>query len=292
MRRGIVIGMVVALLFLLGMPPAMANEPGTDDTTKNDEHQASLGVGSVTTGLPVLGSQLTVTVTVGDNGAIQSVSLDRAADPVEEGEHRVVYELATGGTFVLVKAGPHRVTTRVRSDGADDVTGPGQWSADVFGNGDVVISYVIGTDADGNPTVSIAGVSPPTGVEASTGDPRTYSSDRGAKAKVVVTLTSGDDTARLFFTVSTRQKEDGSVKVSLAVTLTNWRGHWFHHAGWKDGRHDGDHARSGQQRNARASTDGGKVSHDARNGHHDRPDGRDGRGDGHRGERSHSKSDG
>lgn len=298
MRRRAMAGIVVATaLLLIGMPAAVANDTETTDGADEAVHETKperpppLAVSNVEAVLPVLGSQLTITIKMGESGVIESVALDRDATVVKQGEHRVVYELAGGGTFALVKAGPHRVTAKIRSSSIADVTGPGTWTADVFGNGAVAIGYTVTTDPDGNPTIAVNGVTPPPGVQYDIGDPKTRSSDRGAKTKVVVSLISGDETARVVFTVSSRQKKDGTVKATLAVSLSNWRGHKFHHARWKDSRDD--KAWSGERRNTRASNDDDKkASRDSRDGRRDRQDGRDGRRDGRRGERFHSKSDG
>lgn len=287
------IAMVTALL-VMGVPAASADEADASDPAKDaqTDRPHPLGVETVVTTLPVLGSQLTVTVTMGDSGVIESVALDRDATAVREGEHRVVYEL-TEGTFVLVKAGAHRVTTKVRSDNVDDASGPGTWTADVFGNGNVVITYAVGTDDAGNPTVSVESVTPPPGVEADLGEPKSRSSERRAKAKQVVMLTSGEEAVRVVFAVSLKVNRDGTSKVSLAVSVGNWRGHWANHRRSKDDRRDGDHAWSRKRRNTRASKDGGKQARrDTRDERRDRPDGRDDRRDRDSRKRPHDKSDG
>lgn len=283
---------MVAALLVIGVPAVSADEADTGDSHREagTDRLPPLGVEATETTLPVLGSQLAVTVTMNESGAIDSVALDRDATVVREGDHRVVYELADGA-YVLVKAGPHRVTAKVRGDSVDDVTGPGSWSADVFGNGDVVISYRVGTDDAGNPTVSVERVTPPSGVEFEIGEAKSRSSERRARAKQVVMLSLGEDNARVVFAVSLKQRGDGTSKVSLAVSLSNWKRHEAHHRWSKNDRHEGDSRWSGERRDTRASNDGGERR-DSRDDRRDRPDDRDDRRDGDRTKRSHDKSDG
>ncbi len=213
-------------------------DPTVTETTI-PEHQIT----EVLSTLPVLGSGLNVTITRDDEGAISAVGLDPAdgATIVKEKDHKVVFLLSDGDTEVVVKARGGFVQTKVKADATADVTGPGSWSADVFGNGAVTIPYTVSFDGN-TPTITIGDVVVPTGVTAEVGEPKTRTSDDGEKSfyKVKVKLTSdnGDDSAKVSFVAKTRVNDEGEIKVSLAVTVS---------ARDRDKHHDDDDDRRGDK---------------------------------------------
>ncbi|MDP9495649.1 MAG: hypothetical protein M3P87_10460 [Actinomycetota bacterium] len=186
-------------------------------------------VTAVTSVLPVLGSGLTVSLTRDATGTITEVALDPSgATIVKEGDHKVVFLLADGDTQVVVKsyskdkgeedATAGGVKTTVTADATADVTGPGSWSADVFGTGVVTIPYTVAFD--GNvPSITIGDIVLPAGVTAQIGEPKVKTSDEKNKFRISVTLTSGENKAKVAFLASTRLDDDGELDVKLAVTL-------------------------------------------------------------------------
>jgi hypothetical protein len=197
--------------------------------------------------LPVLGSGLTVSLTRDDTGAITEVALDPSgATIVKEGDHKVVFLLADGDTQVVVKsysrdkgddgeATAGGVKTTVTADATADVTGPGSWSADVFGTGVVTIPYNVAFDGN-TPSITIGAIGLPAGVTAEIGDPKVKTSDEKSKFRISVTLISGENRAKVSFLASTRLDDDGELQVKLAVTL-DARNHV--RCGWD--RDDRDH---------------------------------------------------
>jgi hypothetical protein len=187
-------------------------------------------VTQVTSVFPVLGSGLTVSLTRDAAGTITEVALDPSgATIVKEGDHKVVFLLADGDTQVVVKsyskdkgddgeATAGGVKTTVTADATADVTGPGSWSADVFGTGIVTIPYTVAFDGN-TPSITIGEIALPAGVTAEIGEPKVKTSDEKSKFRIKVTLTSGEDTARVSFLASTRLDDDGELDVKLAVTL-------------------------------------------------------------------------
>ncbi len=266
--KALLAGLVLALLAGL---PGIAQAEATEETTTTTTPVPP--VTQVTSVLPVLGSGLTVSLTRDATGVITEVALDPSgATIVKEGDHKVVFLLADGDTQVVVKSSSKGegdeataggVKTTVTADATADVTGPGSWSADVFGTGVVTIPYTV--SFDGNvPTITIGDIVLPDGVTAEIGEPKIKTSDEKSKFRIKVTLTSGENKARVSFLASTHLDDDGQLRVKLSVTL-NSRDHV--RCGW--GHDDRDHQGGGDQvgdSQARWSGHGDHGDHDRDHG--------------------------
>lgn len=193
----------------------------TDSVAASADHQ----VIEVLTTLPVLGTGLSLTITRDATGAIASVGLDPAdaATVIKEKDHKVVFLLSDEDTVVVVKARGGSVRTKVKADATADVTGPGSWSADVFGNGIVTIPYTVSFDGI-TPTITIGEVIAPDGVTAEVGEAKTRTSDEGDRSsyKVKVKLTSDDERAKVTFVAKVSVNDEGETKVRLAVDLKSY----------------------------------------------------------------------
>jgi hypothetical protein len=289
--------MIAALLFVFALAPGIAQAESTDEetTTTTTPEVEVPPVIQVTSVLPVLGSGLTVSLTRDETGVITEVALDPSgATIVKEGDHKVVFLLADGDTQVVVKssskghgdeASAGGVKTTVTADATADVTGPGSWSADVFGTGVVTIPYEV--SFDGNvPSIAIGDIVLPDGVTADIGEPKIKTSDEKSKFRIKVTLISGENKARVSFLASTHLNDDGELEVKLAVTL-DAKNHV--RCGWGDGDHrdhDDDQVGAGGESGRRwGSGDDKDRDHEYRGDHrdgdndHNRDGGRDG-GDG------------
>ncbi len=242
--KALITGLVLTLMATLpGI--ALAENNTTEETTSTTTPVPPVPpVTQVTSVLPVLGSGLTVSLTRDAAGVITEVALDPSgATIVKEGDHKVVFLLADGDTQVVVKsyskgkgddATAGGVKTTVTADATADVTGPGSWSADVFGTGVVTIPYTVAFD--GNvPSIIIGDITLPDGVTAEISEPKIKTSDEKSKFQIKVTLISGDNKARVSFLASTRLDDDGEMKVKLAVTLDS-KNHV--RCGWGDGDRD------------------------------------------------------
>jgi len=157
---------------LLGLPAvavAQTPDPGTTATTS--------------TTLSLLGTGLTVEVVRDADNNIQSVNLDASGTTTvdEQSAHEVEFTFDGSSTEVNVQVEGDQLTVQVESAPLADIAGPGTWVGDVFGSGDVVVSYTV-SDSSGSPTVVIDGVTAPDGVgfEILTGD--------AGSAEVVFTL--------------------------------------------------------------------------------------------------------
>lgn len=193
----------------------------TDSAATSADHQVT----EVLTTLPVLGTGLSLTITRDETGAIASVGLDPAdaATVIKEKDHKVVFLLSDEDTVVVVKARGGSVRTKVKADATADVTGPGSWSADVFGNGIVTIPYTVSFDGI-TPTITIGEVIAPDGVIAEVGEAKTRTSDDADKSfyKVKVKLTSDDERAKVSFVAKVSVDDEGETNVRLAVGLKSY----------------------------------------------------------------------
>jgi hypothetical protein len=250
----------------------IAQTETADTEAVTQENQVSV----VLTTLPVLGTGLSVTINRDDSGAITSVGLDPAdaATVIKEKDHKVAFLLNDGNTEVVVKARGQSVQTKVKADATADVTGPGSWSADVFGTGAVTIPYTVSFDGI-NPTVTLGEIVAPEGVTAEVGEPKVRTSDDGDKSSyhVKVKLTSGDDRAKVSFAAKTHVNDEGQVEVRLAVTLSS---------------RDWDKDRDDRERRDRSDRDDDERRRDK----DDRDQGDRDRDDDERGERSDRDDDG
>jgi len=220
-RRTLIAALAMAVTVAL---PGVA-QAGDDDTAATDAEAtaADTQVTEVVSTLPVLGAGLSVTIARDETGTISSVGLDPAdgATILKEKDHKVVFLLSDGETQVVVKARKNSVQTKVKADATADLTGPGAWTADVFGTGDVTIPYTVAFEGN-TPIITIGDVIAPDGIVAETGEAKTRASDDGEKAftKVKVRLLSGEDTARVSFEARTHVNDDGELRVSLTVSLS------------------------------------------------------------------------
>src|SRR3954447_5252720 len=112
--------------------------------------------------LPLFGAQLTFTITTGPGGALSDVSVDPAGGvtATQLRPHKVVFEVANtdaagdpGKVVVRSRHGGQSVSTRAGS--LENVSGAGQWSGDVFGDGTTsTVDFTIADAGDGTPDIT------------------------------------------------------------------------------------------------------------------------------------------
>jgi len=123
--------------------------------------------GGMTATLPLLGTPLTVAVTLDAAGSISGVALDpsTALSKTKSGDDFVKFTNTAGSVKVSVKALAGHIAIKAKATQLGDLLGTGSWSSDVFGTGTKsTASYVVGKDASGHPTVTIGTVNTPAGV--------------------------------------------------------------------------------------------------------------------------------
>lgn len=220
------------------------SDPGETEVIETEAPVEEHEITEVLSTLPVLGTGLSVTVTRGEDGHIAAVALDPAdgSTVIKENDHKVVFLLADGNTEVVVKVRGNTIQTSVRADAIADVTGPGSWSADVFGNGVVTIPYSLSFEGNA-PIITLGEIVAPEGVTVEVGEPKAHVSDDGDKSfyKIKVRLTSGEEKAKVTLVAKTYvDDETGEVKVRFAVSVSDRD----RHKRWDDDDHrdrwDGD----------------------------------------------------
>jgi hypothetical protein len=201
----------VSLVALLALPlVALAN---TSD--------AIAQTGGMTTTLPLLGSSLTVEVTLDGTGNVSQVNLDPIGtfSASKVGAHAVTFNTADGTTKVKIKAKGDRLSVRASATSLDALVGPGTWSSDVFGTGEKSsVAYAVSKAADGSPVLELGAVSPAAGITVDAGTPTTRSDDHGTSASVKVAFGLNGYTKTLTVRVSASDK--GDHRASLEVKLS------------------------------------------------------------------------
>jgi hypothetical protein len=199
-------------------------DPEENAVTEPETAVAEHEITEVLSSLPVLGTGLNVTITRGEDGEISAVALDPAdgSTVVKENDHKMVFLLGDGDTEVVVKVRRNTIQTQVKADATADITGPGSWSADVFGNGLVTIPYTVSFEGNA-PIITLGEIVTPEGVTAEVGEPKARASVDGDKAfyKVKVRLASGEDSAKVTLVAKTYVDDDGEVKVRFAVSVSD-----------------------------------------------------------------------
>jgi hypothetical protein len=176
--------------------------------------------GGMTATLPLLGTSLTVDVSLDTVGNISGVTLTPSGDLTAQTEKPTVVKYANtaGTTTVSVKAKGSRLSISAKSATLADLVGDGTWAADVFGTGaDSTVPYTIGDDGSGAPTLAIGTVAPASGITAEVKAPVMKAEDDEASASGGVTFSHDGYVKRLKISVEV-DREDGHAH--LRITLS------------------------------------------------------------------------
>lgn len=188
--------------------------------------------------LPLFGAPLTIGITTGPGGALTEVTVDPADGNVatQLKPRKVVFQSANltdptgdpGKVVVKTRHGGQSVSARAGS--LADVSGPGSWSGDVFGDGTTsTVAFTIAAAADGSP--NITGITT-TGAAAVVGDVKLSTDDdddddessMSARVSVKFTNATGDQSRSVSVSVKVRTDEDGSTSAKLSVSLGRLKG--------------------------------------------------------------------
>jgi hypothetical protein len=186
--------------------------------------------------LPLFGAPLTLTITSGPGGAIASVAVDPATNTVATNldSHKVVFQSSSptdptadpAKVVVRSKHGGQSVSARAGS--LAQVSGPGSWSGDVFGDGSAAatVNFTVVAAADGSP--DITGTTATGGGVVGTVDHSTGGDDNesGMSARVSVKFTNaaGDLTRSLTISVRVATDEDGNTSAKTSISLGRIKG--------------------------------------------------------------------
>jgi hypothetical protein len=211
----------IALAGLLALP--LVALAGTTD--------AITQTGGMTATLPILGSSLTVSVTLDGSGNLSQVNLDPVgtATATKISGHAVTFDNSANGTQVRIKARGSSLSISATAGSLDALVGSGTWGADVFGTGTKsTVAYTIGKNGTA-PTVSIDSVAAAPGVTAVTPAPagqfghfgehswdaKAFQNGSGATGSVA--FSANGYTKILTISVSVSEK---ATKARLKITLT------------------------------------------------------------------------
>jgi len=185
--------------------------------------------GGMTATLPLLGTPLTVAVTLDSGGNISGVALDpsSALSKTKSGDDFVKFTNTDGSVKVAVKAKGGQLAIKAKAKQLGDLLGDGSWSADVFGTGTKsTAAYTVGKDSSGNPTVSIGTVTTPSGVvwtptpapvhKVTPGGSKSGDKAKGSHASASGTFTWQGFTKTL--TISVAVRGDGTAGLSISLT--------------------------------------------------------------------------
>lgn len=207
--------------------------------------------------LPLLGSPLTVTVTTDAGGGLLDVSLAGAGaaalpvDAVKPGKVAFVNEAGTVKVKVSAKDGGERV--QVRAGALADISGPGSWSGDIFGNGTTTtVNFTIAAGSDGGPDITGVSANPATGATVGAVERSTDTDDDDGEieqeAKVTITFTLNGQTRKLTIKAEV-ETENGVTESKLRISLGRLKG-----AAIADGPAVGPHTWSGNLCDGTAAT--------------------------------------
>ena len=200
----IAVGAIALLLALPGVAAATTNEPIAQ-------------TGGMEATLPLLGTSLTVGITLDATGNVTGVALSPSGlAQVSASDGQVTFSSADGSVKVKVKAGGDRLSISARTTLAA-LTGTGSWRADVFGTGaKSAVTYTVGDDGTGTPTVSINAVDAAAGLEASPLTTKMSEQDGDEAVTAGVAFAFNGYVKR--FTVRVRVNDDGSATLKLTLS--------------------------------------------------------------------------
>ena len=186
--------------------------------------------------LPLFGVPFTVDITTGPGGALANVAVTSANSTVatELKPRKVVFEnsTATDTARVVVKSKHGGQSVSAHAGTLAQVSGPGSWKGDVFGDGVAASSVAFtigGTDAapdiTGVVATPAAGITASVGaVDHSTGDGEEGDSSVGARVSVKFTNAAGDQSRTLSIQVKVGTDEEGNSSAKVSVSLGGIKG--------------------------------------------------------------------
>lgn len=187
--------------------------------------------------LPLFGAPLTIEITSGPGGNISNVAVDPADSTVATKlrPHKVVFQSANPAdptadpARIVIKSRHGGQSVSARAGSLADVSGPGGWSGDVFGDGTTSsVNFTVGAGSDGGP--DITGITT-SGASAVVGDVQRWTGDdhegdhhdddgssAGARVSIKFTNAAGDQSRSLTVSVKVRTGEEHSgAKLSISL---------------------------------------------------------------------------
>ena len=214
---------VLVALGLLAVP-TLAAAQSSDDAVSDEEVVAETTAPAAVVTIPVLGSDLVVTISVDDDGTLSEVALDPADGFTLDAEqdHKMKFSSEDGSMVVKVKAKNDNIFTKVQAQDVASLTGPGTWTGDVFGTGDIAtVHYVISVDAAGMPAVTVDEAIdlalPDVAIDIKQGESEIEEADE-AESTAKVTFERDGAKVQLKITAEVVM-QDGESRISLKIML-------------------------------------------------------------------------
>lgn len=207
-RAAALLGATLALLLAL---------PATVAATTNEPIAQTGGMEAT---LPLLGTMLTVGVSLDATGNVSGVALNPTGtvSQTSADSGQVTFSNASGSVKVKVRAGGDRLTIAARATLAS-LSGTGSWKADVFGTGaKSAVAYTVGDDGTGKPTLALGTVAPAAGIVATTTGPKMGSGKDGKDASAVAGVTFANNGYVKRLSISVRVDDKGTA--TLRITLS------------------------------------------------------------------------
>ena len=177
--------------------------------------------GGMSATLPLLGTSLTVNVTLAATGDISGVGLSPASglaqtSPATDKEV-VRFSTADGTTKVTIKAYGDRLSIVAKTKTLADLKGSASWTADVFGTGSKsTVPYAIGDDGSGHPTLAIGSASTPSGIVATPIAVKSKSNGGSSSVSGGVSFAYQGFVKRLTISVSVGKDGKAAEKITLS----------------------------------------------------------------------------
>ncbi|MFZ4718517.1 MAG: hypothetical protein ACOYMR_03770 [Ilumatobacteraceae bacterium] len=190
-----------------------------------------IDTGGASLQLPMLGTNLTLTLTTGPGGTIATADLsDPAALVATELDANKVKMTNTDGTFQLsVKSKNNEQRITAKADTLAKLAGPNIWTGGIFSTAVNTVNFTVVDDGSGVPGLTVDNVAPEADTTFVTGDVKTESDAFGAEAKVSIEFTKAGQSRTLTIKVETHTgiaeaDDDSPEGASLRITLSRPRG--------------------------------------------------------------------
>lgn len=203
--------------------PRPGHSPGDDTTTTTAVPADAVVAATSTVTLPLFGAPLTLDVSTDPSGQLASVSINPADGytAVVDRPNKVSFVNEDGTAKVRVTAGKRGQSASAKGTTLADVSGPGGWSGDVFGNGTTTtVSFTVGAAADGGPDITGVTSSDPS---ATIGDTGHFGGRSTEVARASVSFAAAGQKRTLWITVMVSERDEKS-RASVSVSLSNVRG--------------------------------------------------------------------
>jgi hypothetical protein len=182
--------------------------------------------------LPLFGAPLAIGVTTGPGNTLTEVTVDPTTSTTADTlrPHKVVFTSAdptdpTSTAKVVVRSRKGGQSVSARAGTLANVSGPGIWAGDVFGDGTLTtVNFTVLAAADGTPDITVDPTI--TGLVGVIGDVQhsTETNDEGtessARVSVKFTNADGDQSRSLSIGVKVETATDGTTEAKLSVSLS------------------------------------------------------------------------